>query len=58
VGVATGVLTHVVLIGSVGLWAIGVLSATAFFAVNAVNGVWPLVLGRVRTPRDRASAAT
>lgn len=55
--VATGVLTHVVLIGSVGLRAIGALTADAFFAVNAVNGVWPLVFGRPRAPRDRATGA-
>lgn len=55
--VATGVLTHVVLIGSVGLRAIGALTADAFFVVNAVNGVWPLVFGRPREPRDRATRA-
>jgi len=53
--VGTGVLTHVVLIGSVGLRAIGLVSATTFFAVNAVNGIWPLVFGRL--PRDRATGA-
>jgi hypothetical protein len=46
--VATGVLTHVVLIGSVGLRAIGVLPVGGFLVVNAVNGLWPLALGRAR----------
>jgi hypothetical protein len=54
--VATGVLTHVVLIGSVGLRAIGMLPVAAFLLINAVNGLWPLVLGR--SPREPTSGAT
>ena len=54
--VATGVLTHVVLIGSVGLRAIGALPELAFLFVNAVNGFWPLALGRApRRPAARSA---
>jgi len=53
--VATGVLTHVVLIGSVGLRGIGMLPTGLFLALNGVNGLWPLVLGRA--PRDPAPGA-
>jgi hypothetical protein len=44
--VATGVLTHVVLIGSLFLREGGLLSAENLFILNAVNGAWALVLGR------------
>ena len=44
--VATGVLTHVVLIGSLFLREGGLLSAEWLFILNAVNGAWALVLGR------------
>lgn len=44
--VATGVLTHVVLIGSLLLREGGLLSAEWLFVLNAVNGAWALVLGR------------
>jgi hypothetical protein len=54
--VATGALTHVVLIGSVGLRATGALPTWAFLVVNAVNGLWPLVFGRA--PRDTAAGST
>jgi hypothetical protein len=43
--VATGVLTHVVLIGSLFLREGGLLSAEWVFVLNAVNGAWALVLG-------------
>jgi hypothetical protein len=44
--VATGVLTHVVLISSLFLREGGLLSAEWLFILNAVNGAWALVLGR------------
>lgn len=43
--IATGVLTHAVLLGSLVLRMRG-LPYFAFFGVNVVNGLWPLVLGR------------
>ena len=44
--VATGVLTHLVLLGSLWLRARGLLSGEGLFVVNAVNGGWALILGR------------
>lgn len=43
--VATGVITHLVLIGSIELRARGLLSTEVFLAVNAANGFWALLLG-------------
>jgi Protein of unknown function with HXXEE motif len=46
--VATGVLTHAVLIGSLLLRGQSLISGDSLFVVNALNGGWPLLLGRVR----------
>ena len=46
--VATGVLTHAVLIGSLLLREGGLISAGSLFVLNAMNGAWALVLGRSR----------
>lgn len=43
---ATGVLTHAVLIGSLFLRDSGLISAELLFFLNAVNGGWALLLGR------------
>jgi hypothetical protein len=48
--IATGVLTHLVLIGSLGLRALGAISPEVLFGLNALNGRWALLLGRVRAP--------
>ena len=45
--VATGVAVHVVLLGSLLLHAHGWLSEEGLLAVNAANGLWPLVFGSV-----------
>ena len=44
--VATGVLTHAVLIASLFLREGGLISAELLFFLNAVNGGWALLLGR------------
>jgi Protein of unknown function with HXXEE motif len=44
--VATGVLTHAVLIGSLRLRERGLISAGVLFLLNALNGGWALPLGR------------
>jgi len=44
--VATGVLTHAVLIGSLFLREGGLISAELLFFLNAANGGWALLLGR------------
>jgi hypothetical protein len=43
--VATGVVTHVVLIASVLLRARGGLTEASFLILNVANGLWPLVFG-------------
>lgn len=43
--IATGVLTHAVLLASLALRTRG-LPYAVLFGVNALNGLWPLVLGR------------
>jgi hypothetical protein len=43
--VAAGVLTHLVLIASIGLRARELISPAALVVVNALNGGWPLLLG-------------
>jgi uncharacterized protein with HXXEE motif len=45
--VATGVLTHLVLIASIELRAGALISPAAVVVVNALNGGWALLLGRV-----------
>jgi len=48
--VATGALTHLVLIASIELRAGDLISPAALVVVNALNGFWPLLLGRERSP--------
>jgi uncharacterized protein with HXXEE motif len=48
--VATGVLTHLVLIASIELRAGDLISPAALVVVNAVNGLWALLLGQGGTP--------
>jgi len=55
--VATGVVAHAVLLGSLLLHARGWLSEKWLLAVNGANGLWPLVLGSVGVPRPEAAAA-
>jgi hypothetical protein len=43
--VASGVLIHAVLMGSLVLRARGVISHGALLVINALNGLWPLALG-------------
>ena len=53
--VATGVLTHLVLIASIELRTRALISAAALVVVNALNGGWPLLFGR---ENDRGVAQT
>jgi hypothetical protein len=45
--VATGVVVHAVLLGSLMLHARGWLSEEGLLAANGANGLWPLVLGSI-----------
>jgi len=51
--IAAGVLTHLVLIASIGLRARGLISPAALVVVNALNGGWPLLFGWKRAPTAR-----
>lgn len=53
--IGSGVLLHVVLMGSVQLRAHGVIDGTGLFVINALNGLVPLALGW--WPSRRATAA-
>jgi hypothetical protein len=56
--VATGVVVHAVLLGSLMLHARGWLSREAVLAVNAANGLWPLVLGSIGVPKVAPASVT
>ena len=56
--VATGVVVHAVLLGSLMLRAHGWLSHEGLLIVNGANGLWPLALGSIGVPRIEAAPAT
>lgn len=51
--IASGVLVHAVLLASLVLRERGVLSHGALLAINALNGLGPLLLGTIGARRDR-----
>jgi hypothetical protein len=48
---ASGGITHAVLVGSLVLRDRGVLSHDALLAINVVNGLWPLAFGTMGARR-------
>lgn len=58
--IATGVLTHAVLLGSL-LLRMRALPYSLFFGINVMNGLWPLLIGGTgrgtKSDRDAAAAS-